>query len=450
MNRYTYFITAMKAKLYRRQAWVFSAFSTIQEGPDDWKTNPYPYRLVQTPTKVFFVDPKNNLELTMLDDCVPGQPPFNHKDKVLVKSCTTNGDWREGDAPNLTTGDVESTYGNILANYIVLVYPFHRAMPFMTGRFSPGDLEALILPRLKDQNDPIAYAHRGKTRDPRWLYVDQYLKFTNSMFYLASFSSLWVPAGTEKSMTAPPGIKEFRNKLIAENADRLHDPAVVATIAKKLQEYDRQWLGDDDSTNYMITKKAYEIVRAKKFLMHGAETGLSEGIDVDLIQNSLSEGWDINKFPSMNNSLRAGSYNRGAQTMLGGESVKWLLRASSNINVTVDDCGSLLGNKVRLTENNLKRYLGFSIVVGEGPIKLTVDNIKSYQNKDVVVRSPMYCKLAMTDYCKCCVGERLADNPTGASSAVAEYGSAFLALYMKAAHGKALTLAKMDYRTQLQ
>jgi len=433
MNRLAFFLAAMKAELYRRRAWVFSAFTMIQEGPDDWKKDPYAYRIVQTPSGHFFVDPNNGSKLTPLDDAPVGQAPFYIKDRIQLKA---------GDVINLTKS-VETNYGNLLANCVTLVYPFGAKVPYITGRFMPSDLESLILPRLQDT--PAS----NTERNPKWIYVDEYLKFADAMFFIDEFASMCVPAATEKSLTQAPGTIELRNELVEQYKDRLHTGEVGAIIAKKLQEHDRKWLGDDDSTNFMISKKSYEVVRSKKFLMLGAEAGLSDGVNIDLIQKSLIEGWDVNKFPSMNNILRAGSYNRGHQTMLGGESVKWLLRASSNINITVDDCGTNLGRRIYLNNSNSKRYLNFTINGVDGPIKLTDEVLPTYLNSWVLVRSPMYCWLDKTDICKCCAGPRLAENPTGASSAISDYGSTMMLLYMKAAHGKALTLARMNYKEAL-
>lgn len=433
MNRLAFFLAAMKAELYRRRAWVFSAFTMIQEGPDDWKKDPYPYRIVQTPSGCFFVDPENKLQLTPLDDVSTQQAPFHIKERIQLKA---------GDVVNLSKS-IETNYGNLLANCITLIYPFGNKVPYITGRFMPSDLESLILTRLKDT--PAV----DVKRDPKWIYVDEYLKFADAMFFIDEFASMCVPAATEKSLTQAPGTIELRNQLVEQYKDRLHTGEAGAIIAKKLQEHDRAWLGDDDSTNFMISKKSYEVVRSKKFLMLGAEAGLSDGVNIDLIQKSLIEGWDVNKFPSMNNILRAGSYNRGHQTMLGGESVKWLLRASSNINITVDDCGTTLGRRIYLSEVNSKRYLNFTINGVNGPIKLTDDVLPTYLNSWILVRSPMYCWLDKTDICKCCAGPRLAENPTGASSAISDYGSTMMLLYMKAAHGKALTLARMNYKEAL-
>jgi hypothetical protein len=183
--------------------------------------------------------------------------------------------------------------------------------------------------------------------------------------------------------------------------------------------------------------------------MVGAESGLGDGQDVELIPRSLHEGWDVDKLPAMINNLRAGSFNRGAETMRGGEAVKWLLRASSNINILKGDCGSQLGTEIVLTENNRKKYLDFTAITEQGPVQLTEEVIGNYVGKHLKIRSPMYCRFSHTDFCEICVGPRLAVNPTGASSAISDFGSTIMLMFMKANHGKALLLAKYDYRARI-
>ncbi len=435
MNKKEVFLAAMKADEFRRRAWVISAFSMIREGPEAWKVNPYPYRIVQTPTGHFFVDPSNENNLSLITDAVAGEAPFSIKEKITIS--------KKDEIANFNGADLETTYGRVLFNYTAVVWPFKNKIPYINDRVSPREMEDLIIDRLKDNPE------KQEDRNDSDIYVDEYLDFCDAMFYLAGFAQLCVPAATRKTMTVSPEIAKRKAQLLEENKDRLHDPAVVAKISAELVAMDRAWLKDDPGADFLINNKSYNVVRSKLFLMHGAEVGLDEGIDVDLIKNSLSEGWDINKFPAMNNSLRAGSFNRGAQTMLGGESVKWLLRASSNINISADDCGSKLGNDHDVDGDNYKRFIGFSAIVGNGTVKIDEETAKSFIGKKITVRTPQFCLLEKTDYCKCCVGDRLSQNPTAASSAISEYGSAFLSMFMAAAHGKALTLAKMDYKKAL-
>jgi hypothetical protein len=253
-------------------------------------------------------------------------------------------------------------------------------------------------------------------------------------------------------MTAPPGIAKLRNALIEANKDKLHDRAVVAEIAEKLQEADAEYLKGDRGEDFITSAKARKIVRPRLFLMYGAETGIEEKIDVDLIQNSLAEGWDIKKFPAMNNALRAGSYNRGKQTELGGEAVKDLFRASGNLKISSPDCGSTVGIPTVITTKETEKYLGgFSLINDDGSTtKITKENVGNYLGKAIRLRSPMTCKNSHTDYCAVCLGDRLANNPTGLSMAVADYGSAFLAIYMSAAHSKGIQVAKLSIKDQLQ
>lgn len=434
MNKLEFFLAAMRAEEFRRRAWVISAFSLIREDAEEWKKDPYPYRIVQTPAGYFFVDPDKDRQLSPIDGVKAGEPPFSVKEKTLLPAF----------GEKKFAKPLETTYGRILFNYTVLYYPFKNKLEYVDRRIKPSEVEEMILPKLRDT------PAEGEERKQELIYVDEYLNFCDAMFYLASFTQICVPAGSKKSMTAAPGIKELRKKLFEENKDRLHDPAVIAMIDAELVKYDREYMKGDPAEGFLINGKSWNIVRKKMFGMHGAEMGLSESVSVELIPNSLSEGWDVSKFPVMNNSLRIGSFNRGHQTMMGGESVKWLLRASSNINITKDDCGSRLGNPITVDGKNYSWLIGFHVITPQGSDHVPDEEAaKKYIGKDVLVRSPMYCKLDKTDYCSTCCGSRLAENPTGLSVAISEYGSTFLDIYMSAAHAKALLLAKMDYKTAI-
>jgi hypothetical protein len=434
MKKFDYFIAACRSELYRRRAWVISAFAKTFEGPDAWKKDPYPYRIVQTPAGHFFIDPDKDMTLTKLEDADPNKPPFYIKDRIKIDGRIV---------PNVTK-EIETNYGNLLANAILLIYPFGKKISYLEGRFSASDIENIILPRLKDS------PKEGAPRNNDDIYVDEYLKYTNAAMYIQAFMQLWCPAASPKTMTPPPGVAELKARLLAENKDHLNEPATIAKIMKELIKYDSEWLKGDIAERFLADSgKLRKNVRAKLFLMQGAVDGFEDGVDVSLIRNSLVEGWDVDQFAELNNASRVGSFNRGAETMLGGEAVKWLLRSSSNMAVTKDDCGSRLGMPVFLDESKKKKYTGFSVVTPTGHEVLSEENFAKYLGKNVLIRSPQFCNLGKTDYCACCVGPRLAASPTAISSAVSEYGSTFLNLFMKKMHGTSLELAHMDYKTSI-
>ena len=433
MNRYEFFLAAMAAGEYRRAAWVISAFSMVLEGPQDWKADPYPYRIVQLPTGFFFVNPQNTAELLAITDATAGQPLYRMKERVQAK---------EGDIPNLKQS-VETSYGNLLFNCIALVYAFGDKISYVEGKVSAAKIEALIVERLRDTPP------EGAERDPAFIYVDEYLRFTDGMFSLMAYTQLCVPACTEKTITAPPGVIELRTRLLEENKGRLHDPAVIAKIDAVLVKYLKDWLKDDPGMGFLIYDKSFSNVRRKLYLMGGAEVGMDDKVEIDLVVKSLSEGWEPEKFATMNTASRAGSFSRGAQTELGGEAVKWLFRASSNMTVTEADCKSDMGVQILARPGEENKLLGFTALLRGEQLKITRDNVDQYLGKVITLRSPMYCRLPKTDFCATCLGDKLASSPTGLSTAVAEYGSTFMSIMLKIMHSTELKLAKMHYQDAL-
>lgn len=433
MNKIEFFLKAMEAGLYKKKAWVISAFSLIREDFSNWKNDPYPYRIVQTPTGSFFVDPDNKDNLLPIDGSLPNEPVFIFKEPIELKA---------NQVPNLKK-DITSTIGNVYFNYCCLVHSFGNKFEYIEGKVNLKAIENKIAELLQDT--PVG----NEVRDSRYIYVDEYINFADSLLFITNFTQLCVWGGTAKTMTPPPGIKEFKAQLIEKYKDNLSDPSVIALIDAELVKFDSEYLKGDAGENFLLDGKAKK-ARKRLFLMYGAEAGFGASVGVDLIQNSLMDGWELDKFPTMNNALRAGSYNRGAETRLGGESVKWLLRASSNIVVSADDCGSKLGKKVTYAADSVHKLIGFNVVTENGFVTITKEtDLTQYVDKTIMVRSPMYCKMPKTDFCKTCIGKNLALNPTGLSIAVSEYGSNFLGIFLSMMHTKALSLAKYDYKKHL-
>jgi len=426
-----YFIAALKAGLYCKRAWVFSVFSMTK----DEKGAHYPLQVVRGEKQYHFRDAANMNELILIEDSDVTKPLLNHLERLQ---------FAYGDVPNVAPVKTysESTYGNVFFNYVALIYAFGNKIPFQFGRVGTKQIETIIAERL--ESDPA----EGEALDPNKIYVHEYVKYADAMFYLCGFTQLWVPGATIKSMTPPPDIKEFRQKLIDQYKDQLHDPAIVAKIEAELVKHDAEYLKGDPSEGVLFNAKSRNIVRKKLFLMFGAEAALDDKVEVDPIISSLAEGWEVDKFPQMNTFVRAGSFGRGQQTMMGGESVKWLLRASSNLGIPKDDCNTRLGVPILVTEANMHNLIGRYAVSEKGSVSISADNIKSLLGKRLAIRSPMFCKLHETDLCSKCVGDKLANYPTGLSIAVADYGSSFLNIFMQAVHGKVMATKKLDFKSK--
>lgn len=80
-------------------------------------------------------------------------------------------------------------------------------------------------------------------------------------------------------------------------------------------------------------------------------TCLGNRNELDLVTNSLYEGWQNDKFATFNNVSRAGSFDRGSETQLGGVSAKEI-RATSNTRIVKGDCGTKMGILIVVTDDN--------------------------------------------------------------------------------------------------
>jgi len=427
VDKRTYFLRALHGGAYLKKHWVYSAFSKVFEEPEAYLADSYDYRLVRTETGYYFVDPEKNGALTLINDGDPLERLFAFKERIMLLP---------NDLPNVKE-KIDTLYGNALVNYIVLVYPFHDKIPFITGKISVGKIEGKIEKMLRSD------VTGDQVEEPGFIYVREYLKYTQAIFFLSGLNPICVPSASPKTLTRDPRIPEIRAKELEANKDRLHDPAVIARIDKKLEEVDRAWV-DDWGKNFYIKDKQYNNSRKKMFSMIGYEKAFIEGQAGTLITKSLSEGLDFKNLPAMFNSSREGSFNRGAMTMLGGVAVKEAIRAMQNSKIVPGDCGSLLGIAKLVTAQNAESLVGFYHING-GAKEITDENVQSLIGKQILLRRPILCKTPYTDFCSVCMGKKNADNPTGLSAMVASISSVFMNVFMKKMHVSSLALAEYDH-----
>jgi hypothetical protein len=424
----------MKTRLYQNLAWLIGAFSLVTDDGERWEAEKYSWRIVQLTSGNYVVKPDG--QLVLLEDAPRGEPVFDFYDEI---------DITPDDIPN-ALGPITTSFGNLFINYLLLYNVFGTKIPYMEGDITPDRINAILLKNFWDNpKSPVE-------EKPDRFYVREYEKYVNALYFLTGLTQLCVWAATRKTLLPAPGIIELKEKLLEENKDTLNELSTIAKIDGELVKHDLAYLKGDPGMNFLRGGKAIDVVRKKKYGMVGAEAGLDENAVYGvLIKNSLSQGWEIDKFPVMNDALRAGSYDRGAQTQLGGVSVKWLLRASANMQITADDCGSKLGIRMDVTESNKKNLVGFTLTDGASDTKISTDEeAGTYLGKAVYVRSAMYCQLDHTDFCKACLGDRLSINPEGLSIAVSDMGSEILSIFLKKMHGKKLSTAVMDYKTAIQ
>ena len=435
MKKIDFLRNAIRFKHYENKAWIIGAFAIIKEDPEAYKSDAYAYRIVQTPTGIFFNTEKEPGNLERIDDAVIGQPLFSFKDKLTI-----DASW----CPNVKEGTVDTTIGNLLFNLISIVTPFGGKIDYLQGKITVGQVEDMIAKRLVDDTEENAPSTA--------IYVHEYLKFVDSLSYVECFAQLCAWAATEKTMLPPTGIHAFKQELLKKYGDTLSDPVELSKFEKELKDFDDNYLKDDPTYGAFTSGKIKDIARKKMFLSLGAEAGFTESLNVVPVVNSLEEGWptEPEQFTAMMNASRAGSFSRGSETVKGGVSAKVLLRAAGNMKIIDTDCETPLGIHRQFTQNNIHQLVGREVrLKNEWTIVKNQEEAEHLMGMTLVVRSPMYCKLDGDNLCSHCAGQRLAENKNGVSIALTEISSTIMTSLLKAMHGKVLSTTKLDIQKVL-
>lgn len=442
MKKLDFYIDALKAGSYRRKDWVISAFSVVRD-PESFSKTPGPMQMAdgtihdmplysvrygRDNTEVYVPTQAGN-EWIVISDTVPMTPLFYPADDLRVTVDMI---------PNCMVA-VDSTYGDLLFNWIALVEPFHDRIEYQVGPVKIGNIERIIAKKLVDDPEVSGIEPR-----PDQIPVKMYMRFGRCVGALAGFTQIFVPTLTPKSLQTDPAVRTRRTELLEEHKDRLHDPVVVAKIQNELIDMDKAWLKDDPSEGFLLSNKTWGTARKRMFLIHGPEAGFNEGGNAELVVNSLEEGWDTDKLVAMFNSTRAGSFYRGALTALGGEAVKFFMRVFQNVAISEDDCGSRLGIYRTIEKGQGAYYTGLWEITKTGLELLTEERAKSLEGKTILTRSPQFCKTGGTDFCAKCVGEALAAIGFAIGAESTSVASKFMDIMMASAHAKELKTAKLN------
>lgn len=425
MDKRDYFVKACQAGAYKHRHWIIQMFSQFVFDVDAQAKQTYPFKLSSLTKpkdgQYSFIDPETNEEI-LIKESTTERPLFMFTDKLTLS---------KGEIPNLRT-NITTTYGNLLFNWIVLVYPFNDKIEYMNEMIKGKKIDDMIAKRVVDT------PKEGETRDPKNIYIDEVERYMEAMTSIGSLAVLCAPAASPKTMTVDKAVLKRRDELFKEAGDTITDPAIVSKIDEELAALDKESFKGDSSEKFYIKDKTFATSRKRCFIYVGAEPGFGlskKGLPV--IKKPLSEGWDLNEFPALVDGHRAGSFKRGAETALGGESVKYFYRVFQNTKVAEDDCGVTQGIPWEVNESNYTSFIGLYGVKDKKTYEITEENAKSLINSVIYTRSPLLCVTQAPSFCAKCIGKALALSPTGLHTAASSVGSAFMSASLAAAHGKA-------------
>lgn len=433
MNKRDYYLECIRRKLYEKRDWVISAFSVVRKRPFIADAT-YPFQLLYDPADpdtVFFANPVDDkLVATRIVDMPMDRPPYIANQEVIVQ-------------PNeipMITEVTDTTYGIILGNMFLLYYPFGNKFKFVNGEI-PENIGDRIADILTDNVKP------GEVELPDRIYVREFIRFGAGCDMLAAFDKLFTFSGSNKLLTVDPSVLKLRDELVEQYKDQLHDTRIQAMIEDKVVAADKASFKGDPAEKFLVSGKSFNPTRKKQLIMIGGSAGFggSEGGTSSFIPTSLRDGWKIEDIPVHANEARAGSFFRGKETAAGGTDVIVATRMGMNTRISEEYCGSTNGLPTEITQEDIKKYLGLSVVNKDKPILLTKDNIESYVGKLVELHSPTYCVTQGDAYCATCVGVTWSRLRDGMNNVLSNIGDVFMYDRMKRMHGKSLKLAEFTF-----
>ena len=414
MKRLEYLKKALENKLPLKKEWVISMFTDVV------KDNKI---LKRKDGKTLVILGEEYVELS---DVTPGAI-LSFSEPITLTS----------DDMKCISGKITTTIGRMLSNYILIEIACNGKLEYVNHQFDIGEIESKILSKLKKDTEV--------TDDT--ISVSEYIDFSKAVSYLRGWVSFTVISVTERAMVPPEGIDEYKKKLIKEYKDTYGDDVFkdfskLVEFENKLKDFDKEWLKDDPTIGIVTSSKIQNIARKKLFLTVGSEQGFSESTEAQTVENSLLEGWPNDKegYSKMANSLRVAAYSRGQETQLGGVIAKMVNRSTLNMSIDVEDCNTLLGITLDVTDKNSKQLISRYYISNKKSILITEAIGKTLIGKTIELRSPMYCKAKEDSICKKCVGHDVAVHKNGILLMGTSMAGSMLNGLMKKSHGTVLSV----------
>lgn len=332
------------------------------------------------------------------------------------------------DLPLLCKEPTETTIGRYIFNYL---YYYNILKPY-----NEELLKEVTYLNKETGLSPVENTYNKLLREDK-INVEIYGKFIDTCSFLQDLSRIFTVVCTYKNITPPPGLdkykKELSKKFDAEYGPKWRDNLqLVASYTDELMKLDKEYLKDDRSTGKIMIPKVTENARVKMYISFGLDRGMDP--NSVFVENSLTDGYPKNKeeLAAIYNSIIAGSYSRGAETVKGGVLAKALLRSGLNCVIREGDCGTNLYSEILITKENFKSYNDRNMVTPNGLVN--IDNAEEFIGQTIKVRSPLYCRHEGKNFCSACVGKAIGDRKFGIPLLLTDIGGTILNSSMKAMH----------------
>ena len=425
------FILAMKAGMWKYKVWVMKAFTFVQSTDNSKDFDIYQITENGSGVWVINIDGKPFELVSETDETLDlNFPVYKLNGKLTIT---------KEDVSFLKEPYIETRYGKMILNYIMLYDILGDKVPYINSEINAGKVEREVYGK------GMLIFHENPDH-PDAISVEQYKHFGSNVSTLEGYASMCVPSSSEKSLQTHPEMKKMIKEFVEKNKDRMHEPVVNAELNKMIEQMDREWLRNDPTMRFFLNEaKSFGITRKGMYASIGGKAGMSDGQKLDFIEHSLAEGTTLETLAIQHNETRSGSYDRGVQTAMGGSLVKDIMLIAQNVKIEDGDCKSDMGILRQIRDDNKARFMGLSYLNNKfEAVEITDENIKSLIGKTLEIRSPAYCRYP--SFCSVCMGKNNSRIKSGAGAEAMSFGSGWMYVFMKAMHGKVLSIQHFDYK----
>lgn len=427
LTKLEYLKIAISANKIENKTWYYSCFGIpLLKEEADWENKYNLFDIVTRMDGLYFVDLKDhnvkttygNKQLVKITDYVKDEPLYRFQDIVTI-----DPSWGA-----FAKSKMDTKIGVLIVNALILYPSFQGKLDYMNTHIKMGDIEKILAQR-------VVSDHEAKEGD---ISVSDMIKCFDRFAFLNNLANIINIASTRKAITPPPGIDKIKAALMKEYEGQLHDPVKLVELEQKLIKVDTEYLADDPTASNIFNGKS-RTGRKKMFLIYGDTMDFEKSTNAKTVEGSLSEGLstDPKDFPKYMNDLRVGSFARGGSTQLGGYTYKILQRSLSSISISQTECNTKRGLKRVITPYNVTKLLNRYIALGgKWTLIETIEDAKKLMDKEVMVRSSMFCTSPKNTVCYKCMNEMYKDIPTGVTNIASELSGTILGMFMKLTHGK--------------
>lgn len=345
---------------------------------------------------------------------------------------------KKGDLPNVKS-DITTTVGKIIFNIFTMLPVFGGTIEFLNMVIDESNL--------KKFEEKLVHMSLRKEIDATIFYG-----FMERVVKLSYMPELFVPGISTSVLTTNKKVEAKKKELLSKYKDAVDEGdhiKVSNNVEKELIKMADEELSKDPSNRLFRSGGKPNISNNYKnmSLMLGPTKNLSTG-KFETVSESYGGGLSLQKYDVLGNAAIAGNYARGVGTGEGGAIAKFMFAGLQSVKMDKpgSDCGSKRYKKRIITEKEKKNFYYTYIIDNGKLVRLDPEIIDKYINKEVRMRSTIFCEKPDGLYCSKCAGDlfhMMGITNIGLTSTI--IGNSLMGKSMAAMHDSTIKTKEIDF-----